>query len=97
MASHCERALASKPSRPPRRSSSAAEIEKFIQDFIAALSQDLVAQCVLEIFEPVSDVINLATCPVDEAVAATFHFVIDKLMDEIVDPQSGHSRQGLSQ
>merc|ERR1740117_236812 len=61
-----------------------AKIDKFIQDFVAALSQNLVARCVLEIFEPVSDVINLVTCPVDEAVAASFHFVIDELMDEIV-------------
>jgi len=43
------------------------------------------AKCALEIFEPVSDVINLATCPIDEVQGAAFHFVVDKLMDKVTD------------
>jgi len=62
-----------------------SELEKALQDFVDALAGSDAAKCALEIFEPVSDVINLATCPIDEVQGAAFHFVVDKLMDKVTD------------
>jgi len=44
------------------------------------LYANLMAQCALEIFEPVTDTINLLTCPVDELVGAFMHYVVNNLI-----------------
>merc|ERR1719433_432900 len=40
-------------------------------------------QCGLEIFEPVTDVINLVTCPIDEVAGFVMHYVIGNLMHSV--------------
>ena len=69
-----------------------AEVGKFIDamedeiaKFMAALNDNKAVQCALEIFEPITDLANLATCPVDEAVAAVFHGIVDNLMKLVTD------------
>jgi len=57
------------------------DMEKFIDDFTKALSDSTAVQCTLEIFEPVTDFFNLATCPVDEA----FRAILDTMMDKVSD------------
>ena len=57
------------------------DMEKFIDDFTKALGDSTAVQCTLEIFEPVTDFFNLATCPVDEA----FRAILDTMMDKVSD------------
>lgn len=59
------------------------DMEREIQKFVDALKDSAGAQCALEIFEPVTDTINLLTCPIDEAVGALTHFVIDRMTSQV--------------
>lgn len=60
------------------------EMNQRIQDFMDALAKGAAAQCALEVFvEPGSDVLNVVTCPVDEAYGALMHFVVDQLTNKI--------------
>jgi hypothetical protein len=61
------------------------DMEKFIDDFTKALRKSTAAQCALEIFEPVTDFVNLVTCPVDEAVDEAFRAVIGTMVDKVSD------------
>lgn len=55
------------------------QIEKFMQ----MLSDSDEAQCALEIFEPVTDTINLLTCPIDEVAGFIMHHTIDALIESL--------------
>jgi len=60
-----------------------SDMEREIQKFVDALADSAGVQCVLEIFEPVTDTVNLLTCPIDEAAGALMHFVIDRMTSQV--------------
>jgi len=60
-----------------------AEVDRKIDAFMKMIGDSDEAQCALEIFEPVSDTINLLTCPIDEVAGFIMHHLIDGLMGSV--------------
>jgi hypothetical protein len=55
-------------------------MEKIINDFKKALTDTDAAKCAMSIFEPVTDLVNLATCPVSDGVGLFMKPIIDDTM-----------------
>jgi hypothetical protein len=61
------------------------DMEKFIDDFTKAVRESTAAQCALEIFKPVTDVVNIVTCPVNEAVDKAFRAIVGTMVNKVSD------------
>merc|ERR1719510_2334497 len=72
------------------------EVDRKIQEFLDMLGDSDEAMCALEIFEPVSDTINLLTCPIDEVVGFIMHHLINGLLDSVKTLISTATHLGVS-
>lgn len=59
------------------------ELDEKIDEFMKMISDSDEAQCALEIFEPVTDTINLLTCPISEVAGFVMHNFIDVMRGSI--------------
>merc|ERR1719273_3012554 len=60
-----------------------AEMERKMQEFMDMMTESDAAKCTLEIFEPITDTINLVSCPIDEALGALMHTLTDNLITSV--------------
>lgn len=69
-------------------------VNSIIGDLLSAL-EDEAAACALEVFKPLTQVIDLATCPVDDLIAASTTFVVDPVFNALQDFTEKVSQQVL--